>query len=306
MRLHQFSQRIQPPDLPEALRDESCELVGSCDAMRYVRFRLEQVAPTETTVLLLGEPGTGRGLAAHLAHRLSRRREARFITVDCESLPNALIECELFGGEPGAFPDARTARIGRFHAADKGTIFLDEVAGLPPEAQAKLLRVLQHGEFEPVGSAQSIVVDVRVIAATRRNLPEEVRAGRFRRDLYYRLSVFPIQIPPLRARGGDIVVLARHLIERLSARHRKRIDCVPESVWQQIAASTWSGNVRELENVLERAIIATPDTTLRLFEPSSAEMPAGRPETPPSSRMRKLDIQRSTPDAAQMGPRAVA
>jgi len=248
--------------------------------MRYMRFRLEQVATTDATVLLLGETGTGKGLAAELVHRLSRRRDSRFISVDCTSLPATLIESELFGRERGAFTDARTTQVGRFELADRGTVFLDEIGELPADAQSKLLRVLQHGEFERLGSPRTIHVDVRVVAATNRNLAEEVRAGRFRRDLYYRLSVFPITMPPLRERGNDITDLAHHLIERLADKHHKRIDCVPPSVLEHLASYNWPGNVRELENVLERAIITTPDTTLRLLEPLSSEELDAVPSAP--------------------------
>ncbi len=236
-----------------------------------MRFRLEQVARTDATVLLLGETGTGKGMAAQLVHRLSPRADARFVSVDCTSLPSTLMESELFGRERGAFTDARSTQAGRFEIADRGTIFLDEIGELPPDAQSKLLRVLQHGEFERLGSPRTIRVDVRVVAATNRNLAEEVKAGRFRRDLYYRLSVFPITMPPLRDRQDDIVALTQHLVERLAQKHRKRIETVPRPVLEHLASYDWPGNVRELENVLERAIITTPDTTLRLLEPLSAE-----------------------------------
>ena len=280
MRLQGFSSRVQSVEPAERPHHEQVDLVGRCDAMRYMRFRLEQVATTDATVLLLGETGTGKGLAAELVHRLSRRRDARFISVDCTSLPATLIESELFGRERGAFTDARTTQVGRFELADRGTVFLDEIGELPPDAQSKLLRVLQHGEFERLGSPRTIHVDVRVVAATNRNLAEEVRAGRFRRDLYYRLSVFPITMPPLRDRGNDITDLAHHLIERVADKHHKRIDCVPPSVLEHLASYNWPGNVRELENVLERAIITTPDTTLRLLEPLSSEELDAVPSAP--------------------------
>ena len=336
---------MQSVDASDGAHDDAVELVGRCDAMRYMRFRLEQVAATDATVLLLGETGTGKGLAAQLVHRLSRRSHSRFISVDCTSLPATLIESELFGRERGAFTDARTTQAGRFELADGGTIFLDEIGELPSDAQSKLLRVLQHGEFERLGSPRTIHVDVRVVAATNRNLAEEVKAGRFRRDLYYRLSVFPITMPPLRERGADIIDLAHHLIARLAERHHKRIDCVPPSVLEHLGTYNWPGNVRELENVLERAIITTPDTTLRLLEPMSADSVDVLPSAPttvlvdverahilrvlhasgwriegprgaamalglrPStlrSRMRKLGIRRGGRDDAELGPMAVA
>jgi transcriptional regulator with GAF, ATPase, and Fis domain len=260
---------LSPP--VRSVYNSDVELVGSSDAFRYMRFRLEQVAQTDATVLLLGETGTGKGIAARLVHSLSPRHTAPFISVDCTSLPATLIESELFGREKGAFTDARTTQMGRFEIANGGTIFLDEIGELPPDAQSKLLRVLQQGEFERLGSPRTIRVDVRVVAATNRNLVEEVRAGRFRRDLYYRLDVFPITMPPLRERKGDIPELTRRLVDRLARKNHKVIDDVPAKVMDTLASYDWPGNVRELENVLERAVITTPDRTLRLSEPLSAE-----------------------------------
>jgi transcriptional regulator with GAF, ATPase, and Fis domain len=242
-------------------------MVGASDALTFTRFRLEQVAPTDATVLLLGETGTGKGLAAETIHRLSARRQGRFVSVDCAALPTTLVESELFGRERGAFTDARQTQIGRFELANGGTIFLDEIGELPPEAQSKLLRVLQTGEFERLGCPRTIAVDVRVIAATNRVLADEVRAGRFRRDLYYRLNVFPITMPPLRDRRGDVAELAKHLVTRLAAKHHKQVDVVPMSTLERLSAYDWPGNVRELENVIERAIVSSADRTLRLLEP---------------------------------------
>src|SRR5688572_23059502 len=187
MRLGAAGTRLVPVELSPAEAFEDAEMVGVSDAFRYMQFRLEQVAPTPATVLLLGETGTGKGLAAQTVHRMSPRRGTRFVGVDCTALPATLIESELFGRERGAFTDARATQIGRFELADGGTIFLDEIGELPAEAQAKLLRVLQFGQFERLGSPRTIKVDVRMIAATNRNLADEVNAGRFRRDLYYRL-----------------------------------------------------------------------------------------------------------------------
>ena len=251
---------------------EPVDLVGDSGAFRFMRFRLEQVASTNATVLLLGETGTGKGMAAHVVHRLSPRREARFISVDCTSLPATLIESELFGREKGAFTDARSTQIGRFELAHGGTIFLDEIGELPPDAQSKLLRILQYGEFERLGSPRTIRVDVRMIAATNRNLADEVKAGRFRRDLYYRLNVFPITMPPLRNRQSDIADLTQHLVSRLALKHRRHIDVIPRQVIDTLLTYEWPGNIRELENVLERAIITTPDATLRLLEPLTSEV----------------------------------
>jgi transcriptional regulator with GAF, ATPase, and Fis domain len=202
-------------------------------------------------------------------HRMSHRRNGRFVGVDCTALPPALVESELFGREKGAFTDAHSAQAGRFEAADGGTIFLDEIGELPAEAQAKLLRVIQFGEFERLGSPDSIRVNVRVVAATNRSLEEEVKAGRFRLDLYYRLSVFPITMPPLREHLEDLPALTQHLVERLSGEYQKRIDPISRSVIDELASHDWPGNVRELENVLERALIATSGSTLRLDDSQS-------------------------------------
>jgi transcriptional regulator with GAF, ATPase, and Fis domain len=263
--------------LPSPDADEPVELVGHGEALRQVRLRLEQVAATTATVLLLGETGTGKGVAARLVHRASPRRDAPLVSVDCASLPATLVESELFGHERGAYTDARSTQVGRFELAHGGTIFLDEIGELAPEAQAKLLRILQHGEFERLGSPRTIRVDVRLIAATNRNLLEEVRAGRFRRDLYYRLSVFPITMPPLRARRSDIVPLVQYLVQRLGRKHARRIATIPPPVFDTLLAHDWPGNIRELENVLERAIITTSDATLRLAEPLTAAPGAGAP-----------------------------
>jgi transcriptional regulator with GAF, ATPase, and Fis domain len=252
------------PDLSITNIDE--EFVGKSDAFRYMRFRLDQVAPTDATVLLLGETGTGKGLAARMLHSLSLRRARRFISVDCTSLPVTLIESELFGRERGAFTDARLTQIGRFELAAGGTIFLDEIGELPPEAQAKLLRVLQHGEFERLGSPRTIRVDVRVIAATNRDLPRAVAEGRFRDDLYYRLGVFPILLPPLRDRREDIPLLAWAMIERLQARLGRRVSRVPKPVMDRLVGYAWPGNVRELGNVVERALILSPGAVLQVEE----------------------------------------
>ena len=206
-----------------------------------------------------------------MVHQASRRRDAPFVSVDCASLPATLVESELFGREKGAFTDARATQAGRFEIAHGGTIFLDEIGELPLEAQSKLLRILQHGEFERLGSPRTIRVDVRVIAATNRNLIEEARTGRFRRDLYYRLNVFPITMPPLRERRSDIVALVPHLVARLARKHAHCITVIPPPVLDTLLAYDWPGNVRELENVLERAIITTPDSTLRLLDPIVSE-----------------------------------
>jgi len=270
MRLGSF-QSHQGPLGESAPDDEPVDFVGESDTLRYVRMRMEQVAPTSATVLLLGETGTGKGVAARLIHLLSPRRDARFVSVDCTSLPATLIESELFGREKGAFTDARSTQVGRCELAHGGTLFLDEIGELPADIQSKLLRILQHGQFERLGSPRTIRVDVRIIAATNRNLIDEVKAGRFRRDLYYRLNVFPITLPPLRERQGDVPGLARHLVSRLARKHQRHVDTISRPVLETLTAYDWPGNVRELENVLERAIITSPDSALQLLEPLISE-----------------------------------
>jgi formate hydrogenlyase transcriptional activator len=277
MRLESFPLRVTPPNPASVSNDETVELVGTSSAFNDMLVGLRQVAPTTATVLLLGETGTGKGLAAREVHRLSRRRHARFVGVDCGALPATLIESELFGREKGAFTDARSTQIGRFELADGGTIFLDEIGELPPDTQSKLLRVLQSGEFERLGSPRTMRVDVRVIAATNRNLLEEVRAGRFRRDLYYRLNVFPVRMPPLRERLSDIPLLAEYLIRRLSAKHQRSVGTVPRPVLDSLLAHDWPGNIRELENVIERAIISMQGSTLQLLEALTPEVSDGPP-----------------------------
>ena len=276
---------------PVPQTDRAPELVGKSDAFTYMQFRLDQVAPTNATVLLLGETGTGKGLAAQAIHRLSSRHDARFVTVDCTALPPTLLESELFGRERGAFTDARTSQIGRFEMANGGTVFLDEVGELPPEAQAKLLRVLQEGAFERLGSPRTIHVDVRIIAATNRCLADDVRHGRFRSDLYFRLSVFPITMPPLRERTGDLPLLVKHFVQRLAARHHKRIDVIPPNLVERLEAYDWPGNVRELENVLERAIITSPnDGPLRILEPLGVDHVDLLPGAPTTAL---IDVERA-------------
>jgi transcriptional regulator with GAF, ATPase, and Fis domain len=265
-------------------------LVGSSDVFRDTLKALRQVAPTNATVLILGETGTGKGLAAREAHRFSRRHQAPFVAVDCGSLPATLMESELFGREKGAFTDARSTEVGRFELADGGTIFLDEVGELPAETQVKLLRVLQLGEFERLGSPRTRRVDVRVIAATNRDLVEDVRTGRFRRDLYYRLNVFPVRMPALRERREDIPVLAEHLFTRLLEKYGRTAGAIPKHVVDSLMAHDWPGNVRELENVLERAIIAMTGPTLQLVEPLVPEM-GGEPSGAATTLM--VDVERA-------------
>jgi formate hydrogenlyase transcriptional activator len=252
-------------------------IVGNSPALKYVLYKVEQVANADTTVLVLGETGTGKELIARAIHSNSPRRGRPLVKVNCATLPSHLIESELFGHERGAFTGAQSRQLGRFEVADGTSIFMDEIGELPPELQTKLLRVLQDGEFERLGSSLTIKVDVRVIAATNRDLEEEVRKGRFREDLFYRLNVFPITVPPLRQRAEDIPMLARFFVEKASKRQGKSIEKIPESVVQKLKEYSWPGNVRELENVIERAVINSSGPKLCLADdlavPALDQMP---------------------------------
>jgi formate hydrogenlyase transcriptional activator len=267
---------------------EEATIVGDSDALRYVMVRAEQVAPTDATVLLCGETGTGKELLARAIHRHSPRGDRPFIVVNCAAMPATLIESELFGRERGAFTGAHATQIGRFEMANRGTIFLDEIGELSLELQPKLLRAVQEGQLERLGSPRTIDVDVRVIAATNRDLYDEVRHGRFRRDLYYRLNVFPITLPSLRDRRSDIPQLVRYFVDRLSRSLRKRIDVIPPDVMRVFEGYNWPGNVRELENVIQRAMILSPGTTLSL---SDAWMTQPDP-APDGEGLTLLDVER--------------
>jgi chemotaxis protein methyltransferase CheR len=242
-------------------------MVGESDALAYVRHRIQEVCATDATVLIHGETGVGKELVAHAIHRWSTRSDKPFIRVPCAALPPSLIESELFGHVAGAYTGATGERQGRFELADGGTILLDEIGELPLELQGKLLRVLQEGDFERVGSSTMVHVDVRVLAATNRNLKKEVEAGRFREDLYFRINVFPITVPPLRDRKSDIPLLVDHFVRTISQRMGRNITEVPASILRKLREYDWPGNVRELENVLERAVITSPGPKLSLPEP---------------------------------------
>jgi len=242
------------------------KIIGSSDTLQYVLFRARQVALTDATVLILGETGTGKGMVANAIHEMSTRKGKPMIMVNCAALPANLIESELFGREKGAFTGAYATQAGRFEVADGGTIFLDEIGELPLDLQSKLLRVLQDGEFERLGSPRTIKVNVRVIASTSRDLKAEMRAGRFREDLYYRLNVFPVSLPPLRMRVEDIPVLAWHFINRYARKIGKQFESVSNETMESLQAYNWPGNVRELEHVIERAVITSPEPELRLLE----------------------------------------
>jgi chemotaxis protein methyltransferase CheR len=231
-----------------------------------VLYKVEQIAPSDTTVLVLGETGTGKELVARAIHGSSPRKERALVKVNCATLPSNLIESELFGHEKGAFTGAHVRQLGRFEIANGATLFLDEIGELPLELQPKLLRVIQEGELERLGSSGTIKVDVRVIAATNRNLEEEVRRGRFREDLWYRLSIFPITVPPLRERMEDLALMVDFFIDKISKRLGKSIESIPTRVMNTLQDYQWPGNVRELENVLERAVINSSGPKLHLVD----------------------------------------
>lgn len=242
----------------------SDEIIGDSDIQHKLLQKAAQVARTDATVLILGETGTGKELLARAIHAGSQRCDRPLVKVNCAALPSGLIESELFGHEKGAFTGAISRKIGRFEIANGGTIFLDEIGDLPLELQAKLLRVLQEGEIERVGSNLTMSVDVRVIAATNRNLASSISSGEFREDLFYRLNVFPIQSPPLRDRKNDIVMLAQHFLKKYSVKIGKAVNLMDDSVITKLQAYNWPGNVRELENVIERGIILSEGNTLQI------------------------------------------
>jgi PAS domain S-box-containing protein len=241
-------------------------IIGQSDGINYVLYKVEQIAGSNTIVLVLGETGTGKELIARSIHRLSLRKERALVKVSCATLPSNLIESELFGHEKGAFTSAHSRHLGRFEVADGATLFLDEIGELPRELQPKLLRVIQDGEFERLGGSSTVKVDVRIIAATNRNLEEEVRRGSFRDDLWYRLNVFPITVPPLRDRLDDIPLLVDFYVKKISKRMGKTIEIIPTRVMNALQNYHWPGNVRELENVLERAVINSSGPKLHLVD----------------------------------------
>jgi formate hydrogenlyase transcriptional activator len=258
-------------------------IIGQSDGLKYVLYRAEQVAPGNTTVLILGETGTGKELIAAAIHDMSPRKERPLITVNCAALPANLIESELFGREKGAFTGADTRQVGRFEVAHGSTLCLDEIGELPMEVQAKLLRVIQHNEFERLGSSHTVKVDVRIVATTNRNLEEEVRKDRFRQDLYYRLNVFPITVPPLRQRKEDIPLMVQAFVERYSRKLGKQITSIQKETMKALQDYPWPGNVRELESIIERAVILCPGPVFQLADTLESSSP------PLSSTMRTLE-----------------
>lgn len=240
------------------------EIVGDSACLRRVLKEVETVAPTDSTVLIRGETGTGKELVARALHDLSPRQGRTFIKLNCAAIPTGLLESELFGHEKGAFTGAVSQKVGRFELAHHGTLFLDEVGDIPPELQPKLLRVLQEQEFERLGGTKTIKVDVRLVAATHRDLAKMVAEGRFREDLYYRLNVFPVVLPALRERSDDIPRLVRHFTQQFARRMGRRIENIPSAVMDALVRYPWPGNVRELQNVIERAVILSPGPSLQV------------------------------------------
>ena len=258
------------------LEHEFQEIVGNSDEIKYVLFKVQQVAPTDASVLIQGETGTGKELVAQAIHSASNRKDRPLVKINCAALPANLIESELFGHEKGAFTGAQSRKIGRFELADGATLFLDEIGELPLELQAKLLRVLQEGEFERLGSSQTRKVDVRIIAATNRALKMEVQNGLFREDLWYRLNVFPITVPPLRHRKSDIALLVNFFVNRCNRKLGRIVKTVSPQTMQTLETYYWPGNVRELANVVERALINSNGTVLQLADKLDANPPERR------------------------------
>lgn len=253
-----------PESASEPYRIEG--IIGQSEQLMEVIEKIHIVAPTETSVLVLGESGTGKEKIAHSIHDLSDRKAKPIVTVNCAALPHSLIESELFGHERGAFTGANTARIGKFEQADGGTIFLDEIGELPLDSQVKLLRVLQEREIERLGGDKTIKVNVRIVAATNRSLEKEVADGRFRLDLYYRLNVFPIELPPLRERLQDIEELALYFLNKYAAKSRKNVVAISPSALHQLMQYNWPGNIRELEHLIERSVLLTKSTEIESFD----------------------------------------
>lgn len=237
-------------------------IIGNAPALEAVLEQVERVAPTDSSVLIQGETGTGKELIAHAIHNLSSRSGRAFVRVNCAAIPLDLLESELFGHEKGAFTGAIAQKVGRFELADKGTLFLDEVGDIPAALQPKLLRVLQEQEFERLGSARTHRVDVRLLAATHRDLQVMARQGQFRSDLYYRLNVFPIQLPPLRERRQDIEALVRHFVAKVGRRIGRQVEHIPEATMSALTSYDWPGNIRELQNLIERAVILSDNGIL--------------------------------------------
>ena len=272
------------------------EIIGNSPALEFALAEVERVAPTDSTVLILGETGTGKELIARAVHNISARCGRPFIKLNCSAIPFDLLESELFGHEKGAFTGAVVQKIGRFEMADTGTLFLDEIGDLPLALQPKLLRVLQEQEFERLGSGRTHRINVRLVAATHRDLAETVKRNEFRSDLYYRLNVFPVVLPPLRERREDIPQLATHFVEVFARRMNKRIDHIPEGVLDAFVSYSWPGNVRELQNLIERAVIRSNNGVLPnpLPDKNPVMVPPSRDTFTASTRALILHALRST------------
>ena len=253
------------------------ELIGDSAQFKAVLEDVKQVAPVDSTVLILGETGTGKELIARAVHEWSRRACGPFVSVNCGAIPAGLLESELFGHERGAFTGAVSQRMGRFQLAHRGTLFLDEIGELPLELQPKLLRVIQEQEFERLGSSRTVRVDVRIVAATNQNLPHLMREKRFREDLYYRLNVFPITLPALRERAGDIPALVQHFVRRCAERLNKSIEVIPDEAMEALRRYSWPGNIRELQNVIERSVLLSKGSCLSPCLPASDAIPTQSP-----------------------------
>jgi len=264
-------------------------VVGTSSALQHVLRDVEVVAPTDSGVLILGETGTGKELIARAIHNLSTRRNRPFITLNCAAIPSGLLESELFGHERGAFTGAIMRTAGRFEVADQGTLFLDEVGDIPLELQPKLLRVLQEREFERLGSTRTQQVDVRVVAATHRDLKQMVQNREFRSDLYYRLHVFPLFVPPLRERREDIPLLVHYFVDEYARRMKRRIETIPSQAMEGLKSYSWPGNVRELQNFIERAVILSPGSVLR---PPLAELKEAAVQTASSDLSTLEEMER--------------
>jgi formate hydrogenlyase transcriptional activator len=286
------------------------EIVGRSAALQRALREVEVVAPTDSGVLILGETGTGKELIARAIHNRSARRDRPFIKLNCAAIPSGLLESELFGHERGAFTGAIMRKAGRFEIADRGTLFLDEVGDIPLELQPKLLRVLQEREFERLGSTRTQQVDVRVVAATHRNLKQMVEDGEFRSDLYYRLHVFPLSVPPLRERSEDIPVLVRHFVDEYARRMSRRIETISPHAMEVLTSYSWPGNVRELQNFIERSVILSPGSVLRppLADLKQATVQATSPELNTLEEMQREHVLRALKESNWVtgGPKGAA
>ncbi len=266
------------------------EILGESNAIKYVLYKIEQVAETDTTVLILGETGTGKELVARAIHNQSLRKDRPLVKVNCAALSASLIESELFGHEKGAFTGAATRKMGRFELADGATLFLDEIGELPLELQPKLLRVIQEGELERLGSSKTLKVDVRIIAATNRNMTAEVEKGAFREDLWYRLNVFPITVPPLRQRKEDIPSMVEHFVALFSKKVGKGITSISAATLNKFRDYSWPGNIRELANVIERGVINAQGSVLNIAD----QFPESKSADLPDSTQTLEDVEKNT------------